>query len=169
MEYLNQKSQKHDWNKYVIHAIKVYNTNIHERTKYTPHELVFGRSARVPINSILPNDKDNESEYATALFKRIFDAQASACEIHAKIRCKQYYNRKANPQVFKKTISSIQVFKKYYVVLKKYLLKNSLKDKFDKQYKGLYQILEILRNNKVKLAISDKRKKIVNSDKLKKC
>jgi len=62
-------------------------------------------------------------------------------------------------------VKQIQVFKKYYV----YLLKNSLKAKFDKQYKGLYRILEILRNNKVKLTISDKRKKIVNSDKLKKC
>jgi len=44
-----------------------------------------------------------------------------------------------------------------------YLLKESLKDKFDEQYKGPYKILEILGNNNVKLAISDKRTRIVHS------
>jgi len=42
-----------------------------------------------------------------------------------------------------------------------------MRDKFDEQYKGLYKILEILRNNNVKLAINDKRTRIVHSDKLK--
>jgi len=81
--------------------MKAYNTSIHEGTKYTPHELVFGRSARVP-NSILSDDKDNESysEYATALFNRIqFDARVLSGENleHAKIRSKRYYDNKANP------------------------------------------------------------------------
>jgi len=40
--------------------MKSYNTSIHEETEYTPHELVFGRSARVP-SSILLDDKDDES------------------------------------------------------------------------------------------------------------
>jgi len=48
-----------------------------------------------------------------------------------------------------------------------YLLKEPLKGKFDEQYKGPYKMLEILRNNNVKLAISDKRTRIVHSDKLK--
>jgi len=38
-----------------------------------------------------------------------------------------------------------------------YLLKEPLKGKFDEQYKGPYKILEILGNNNVKLAISDKK------------
>jgi len=50
-----------------------------------------------------------------------------------------------------------------------YLLKEQLKGKFDEQYKGPYKILEILGNNNVKLAISDKRTRIVHSDKLKVC
>jgi len=64
---------------------------------------------------------------------------------------------KANPQVFNKDD---------YI----YLLKESLRDKFDEQYKGFYKILEtleILENNNVKLAISDKRTRIVYSNKLK--
>jgi len=46
----------------------------------TPHELMFGRMARIFTSSTLTDDKSNESyfEYATALFNQIFDAQASA-------------------------------------------------------------------------------------------
>jgi len=75
---------------------------------------------------------------------------------HAKLRSKQCYDRKVNPQIFNKDD---------YV----YLLKEPLKGKFDEQYKGPYKILEILGNNNVKLAISDKRTRIVYSDKLKVC
>jgi len=73
----------------------------------------------------------------------------------AKIRSKQYYNHKANPQLFNKD----------YI----YLLKEPLRGKLDEQYKGSYKILEILGNNNIKLAISDKRTRIVHSDKLKVC
>jgi len=86
--------------------MKAYNTSVHEGTKYIPYELVFGKAARVLTSSTLPDDKGNESysKYATTLFKQIFDTQASAYENfeHAKIRSKQYYERKANLQIFNK-------------------------------------------------------------------
>jgi len=115
--------------------MKAYNISV-EGTKYTPHELVFGRSVRVPNSSILPDDKGNESysEYATTLFNQIFDAQAH--EKPAKIRYKRYYDHKANPYVFNKDD---------YV----YLWKELLIGKFDEQYKGLCKILEILENNEI--------------------
>jgi len=92
-----------DWDKYVTHVMKAYNTSV-EETKYTPHELVFERSVTVPNSIILPDDKGNESysEYATALFNQIFDAQAHENLEPAKIRYKRYYDHKANPQVFNK-------------------------------------------------------------------
>jgi len=31
-----------------------YNTSIHEATKHTPYELVFGKIARIPSNELLP-------------------------------------------------------------------------------------------------------------------
>jgi len=88
--------------------MKAYNTSVHgtEKTEYTPHELLFGKSAKVPINSILPDYKSNKSypEYATTLFKRIFDAQILARKNveHTKIRSKRYYDRNANPQACNK-------------------------------------------------------------------
>jgi len=159
-EYLKQWAQKHDWDKYITYATKAYNTSVHEGTKYTPHELVFGKVARVPASSTLADDKCNESysEYATALFNRIFDAQASARKNleHAKLRSKQYHDRKINPQTLNKDDYA-------------YLLKEPSKGIFDEQYRGPYKILETLGNNNVKLAISNKRTRIVHSDKLKIC
>jgi hypothetical protein len=94
MEYLKQWAGKRDWNKYLTHVMKAYNTS--EGTEFTPHELVFGRTARVPASNQSADDNDNESypEYATALFKRILDAQATARENlkQAKIRFKRYYD-----------------------------------------------------------------------------
>jgi len=94
---------------------------------------------------MLPGN-ESYSEYATVLFNRIFDAQASACENleHAKIRSKRYYDRKGNPQISNKDD---------YVYLK-CMLKEPLRGKLDEQYKGFYKILEILVNNNVKLAIN---------------
>jgi len=159
MEYLKQWAGKGDWDKYLTHAIKAYNTSVHEGIEFTPHELVFGRTARVPVSSQLADDNDEDSypEYATALFKRIFDAQASAPENlkQAKIRSKRYYDRRTNPQAFKHN----------YV----YLLKEPSKSKCDEQYIGSFQILETLDNNNVRLEISDKRTKLVHGDKIRIC
>ena len=48
-EFLKQYSQKDcDWNQWVEIAIFNYNTCIHEGTKHTPFEVVFGRLARSP-------------------------------------------------------------------------------------------------------------------------
>ncbi|KAH0944616.1 hypothetical protein HN011_003832 [Eciton burchellii] len=140
--------------------MKAYNTSVHEGTEFTPHELVFGRTARVPASNQLTDDNDDESypEYATAFFKRIFDARASARENlkQAKIRSKRYYDRRTNPQAFKQND---------YVSL----LKEPSKSKFDEQYIGPFQILETLDNNNVRLEISDKRTKIVHGDKIRIC
>jgi hypothetical protein len=102
MEYLKQWAGKRDWDKYLTYAMKAYNTSVHEGTEFTPHELVFRRTARVPASNQSADDNDNESypEYATALFKRIFDAQTTARQNIklAKIRYKRYYERRTNPQ-----------------------------------------------------------------------
>jgi len=133
-----------------------------------PHK-VFGKSARVPTSNTLPDNKDNESnpKYTIALFKRIFNTQASTCKklehLNTKIRSKRYYDRKTNPLVFNKD-DYVYLFKKMKEKKKKkkrkeYLF-NKLRSKFDEQYKGLHKILEILGNN-VKLAISVKQLRIV--------
>jgi hypothetical protein len=64
--------------KYITHAMKTYNTGIHEVTEFKPHDLISGGAERISTSNILPDDNDNESypEYATALFKCIYDARS---------------------------------------------------------------------------------------------
>jgi len=122
--------------------MKANNISVHEETEYTPHELVFARSANVSTSSVLPDDKSNESypEYAHYSSEYSTPKHSNKNAKYAKIRSKRYYDSKANSQIFNKND---------YIYLKE-LLRN----KFDEQYKGPYKILKILENNNIKLAIN---------------
>jgi len=58
-EYLKQyANEQKQWDKWISLAIFNYNTSVHEATKHTPYELVFGKIARIPSNELLaPEDK----------------------------------------------------------------------------------------------------------------
>jgi len=63
------------------------------------HELVFGKSARIPTsNSVLVSDlSETYVDYLTSLFNRFRDSQGLASENlnRAKQRVKHYYDRKS--------------------------------------------------------------------------
>lgn len=157
-EYLKQiTDDRRDWDTHLKVACFSYNTSVHEGTKYTPHELVFGKIARLPTSEPAPEDLRNESyeEYLTNLYNKLRDAQEAAND-HlktAKERSKRYYDKKSNPHVFK---LSDKVF----------LLKEPT-NKLGDQYTGPYEIIEILNNNNVRLRIGNKSTRVVHSDKLK--
>ncbi|KAL6416670.1 hypothetical protein ACFW04_013255 [Cataglyphis niger] len=65
--------------------------------------------------------------------------------INAKKRSKLYYDRKLNPRKFK-IGSSV------------YLLKEPSKSKLGDQYTGPYRVIEVLKNNNVKVAIISRHK-----------
>lgn len=158
-EYLRQYVDKNnEWDQYLKLASFSYNTSVHEGTRYTPYELVFGRMARVPSSDPDVTDVVDESysSYLTNLFNKLKDAQAIAREnlIKAKQKSKNYYDRKTNAQTFKAGD---------YV----YLLKEPNKSKLGDQYIGPYKIISLLSNHNVKLAISRNKTRIVHEDKLK--
>jgi hypothetical protein len=143
---------------YLKLAISSYNTSVHEGTKYSPYELVFGRLAHVPSSDPSLRDDTNESytEYLTNLFNKIHDTQEGAWKnlIAAKEKSKHYYDRKINPRRFK-------------VSDKIYLLKEPRRGKLGNQYVGLYIVTEILNNNNIRLDVARGRKRTVHTDKLK--
>ena len=79
-------------------AIFSYNTSVHEGTKYSAFELIFGRIARLPsaYPPIEENVKNIYPEYFTNLFNKIRDLQAQAWEnlIKAKEKSKDNYDQK---------------------------------------------------------------------------
>lgn len=60
-EYLKQIVDDKNWDEYLKLASFSYNTSVHEGTRYTPHELVFGKIARVPSSEPTLEDMCNES------------------------------------------------------------------------------------------------------------
>lgn len=74
-----------------------YNTIIHEGTRYTPHELVFGQLAKTP-NDITFNDLRDETyaSYLAELTEQIQKSQEAARENleNVKIKSKEYYDKK---------------------------------------------------------------------------
>ncbi|XP_025161882.1 uncharacterized protein LOC112590215 [Harpegnathos saltator] len=157
-EYLKQYTNtQHEWDEFLNLAMFSYNSSVHEGTFYRPHELVFGKSVRTPSSD--PPIEDNLSEtykdYLTTLFNRLKTTQELAREnlCGAKARSKRYHDRNLNPQNFR--VGSCV-----------YLLKEPSKGKLGDQYSGPYRVLEVLRNNNIRISISENQTKIVHSNKL---
>jgi len=71
-----------------------------------------------------------------------------------KQKAKYYYDKKCNPRTFERG--------------EIYLLKEPVKEKLTDQYTGPHEILEILGNNNVKIAVGNDRTRIVHNNKFKK-
>jgi len=143
LEYLKCFINKHEnWDDLIEQANFSYNTSVHESTKYTPHELVFGRTARVPSQFSYDEDPETYDRYFTNLFDDIRELQADAKRNleQAKLRSKEYYDRKTNQQNFK---LGDHVF----------LLNESKSNKFADNYSGPYKIIEVLDHYNVRLQI----------------
>ena len=97
------EEQKHDWKRHVNKVVHAYNNTRHDSTGYSPHYLLFGYSARLPIDlafGISPQDNQqpkNLPEYV-AKWK---DRMKAAYEIarrnarQSAEKGKKYYDRKA--------------------------------------------------------------------------
>lgn len=157
-EYLKQFVHGNDWDEYLKLASFSYNTSVHEGTRYTPYELVFGKIAETPASDppLNPEDNGTYTRYLTSLFNKLRDTQDIARENlnQAKTRSKEYYDRRIRAYNFK--VDDLA-----------YLLKEPLKNKLDNQYIGPYKIIEILGNNNVMLDVGHGRMRTVHTDKLK--
>ena len=156
-EYLKQyANEQKQWDRWIGLAIFNYNTNVHEATKHTPYELVFGKIARIPSNELLgPEDKlATYDDYLINLITQLHGIQTNAREnvINAKVKSKEHYDKKINPQVFRPGD---------YV----FLLKGPKPGKFSEHYSGPHEVLEILNRNNVKIRIK-KNSRIVHPNRL---
>ncbi|XP_043604719.1 uncharacterized protein LOC122577454 [Bombus pyrosoma] len=126
-----------NWDEWVELAMFSYNTSVHEGTKFSPHELVFGHLAREPTGEMMieENIELTYAEYLRDLFDKINTIQQMAREnlMKSKLKSKEYYDRRINPQNFK-TGDLV------------YLLKEPNKGKLSDQYSGPHKVLGILQN-----------------------
>lgn len=157
-EYLKQYiHDTNDWDQWISLAMFSYNTSTHESTNFTPHELVYGKIARMPsAHDIIDNHDDyTYTDYLLELYDRLNTIREIARTklIESKYRNKRYYDRKMNP---------VDIA----VGTQVYLIKEPKRGKLDNQYTGPYEVLEILGKNNVRLSFNN-RDRIVHMDKLK--
>ncbi|CAF1525917.1 unnamed protein product [Rotaria sp. Silwood1] len=98
-----QNAQHNNWDEYLQAVVFAYNTGVHKSTKFSPYELLYGRTARLPIH-IQPKEFTflKPSDYFEQLKKtlRIFH-QASRENILCQQQANQtYYNKnRLDPQL----------------------------------------------------------------------
>ena len=133
-----------------------YNTCVHESTKHTPYEVVFGKLARLPSSDplregdLLPTYKG----YIQELVTRLNGIQKLTYNnlLSAKLRSKKYYDRGIHP---------INLRVGDYV----FLQSGPKPGKFGDHYSGPYKILELINKNNVRIRIK-KSDKIVHLNRL---
>ena len=158
-EYLKMYITKvSEWDDWVECAAFSYNTSVHEGTRLTPYECVYGKIARAPSASPNVEECNDETyiEYVGKLREKIRDIQALAQEHlnNAKQRSKEYYDARMNPCTFKVGDSVM-------------LILEPRKNKFAPEYTGPHKVLEILDKNNVKISYRNSTR-IVHGNKLRK-
>lgn len=157
-EYLKQYANKEmEWDEWIDLAMLSYNTCVHEGTKFTPYELVFGKTARLPSEEPLHvlDKLPTYENYITNLVTRLTEMRKLAYEnlVDSKHKSKNYYDRKINPVNFQE---GDNVF----------LLSGPKPGKLGNQYQGPFKVLEVSQNGDVKILYKNK-PKTVHSNRLK--
>ena len=135
-EYFKQFIENNaEWDDWIELAMFSYKTSVHEGTKCTPYELVFGKLARLPSCDPLSGHEGMETYdmYMTKLITKLHEMRGIARQnlIAAIEKLKEYYDIKINPQNFKIGVSV-------------FLLEGGKLKKFENQYSGPYEVREIL-------------------------
>lgn len=156
----NYVSNVKEWDHWCECAAFSYNTSVHEGTRFTPYECVYGKIARVPTARATLDDNIDETyyEYLITLKTRICEIQGLAREnlINAKKRSKKYYDERLNPCTF--TVGDNVM-----------LIIEPKKGKFKPEYSGPFKVVELLNNGiNAKISYKDKKTRIVHTNKLRK-
>ncbi|XP_060575985.1 uncharacterized protein LOC132733359 [Ruditapes philippinarum] len=128
-----ETSQKSDWKKHIPSLVYAYNSTPHESTKISPYELMFGRKARLPIDSLFAQATEETTsttpiEYINEL-KNYIRTTRKIVEDHtqkAKEKQKKYFDRKAKA-------GTITVGDKVMVKILKHDGKHKIADKFEQE------------------------------------
>ena len=124
-----------------------YNTRVHEATKCTSYELVFGKLARKPSSEPLSQNEKLQTyyDYLINFVTQLHEMRTEAREnlITAKEKSKMYHDRKINPLEMK-------------IEDNVFLLKRGKIKKLENQYTGPHEVLDVLGKGNEKINIKGK-------------
>ena len=99
------QTQVRNWDTIIPHACLAYNTSVHATTLHTPYELLYGRQARLPVDTMIHKPAPGYADpfqYKKELAERIYLAHQDARQNSQAARKAQaeYYNLKAKKRHF---------------------------------------------------------------------
>lgn len=156
--YLRIQVSKHPgtWSSWVNYWCFAYNTTVHTETKYTPHELIFGKPARLPSSFTARIDPlYNFENYPLELKYRLQQACSDARNnlIVSKLQRKIQYDKKARPVE--------------YEIGDKVMLKCEEGNKLEPCYKGPFIVKEN-RSPNIVIDVGMEKLQIVHKNRIKK-
>lgn len=149
-----EPEQKQDWKKYISPLVYAYNTTKHESTGYTPYELMFGRTPKLPIdlvfgmNGTVQTETKNHSEFVQDLRERLqksFEIVKKSAD-GARQKQKENFDKSARA-------SNLEIGDKVLVKILAFEGKHKIADKFEED---IYTVVDkpnrdipvyIVRNN----------------------
>jgi hypothetical protein len=92
------KEDQTNWDQWIPFATYVYNTTEHSAIRFTPHELLFGRSCVLPSALKGPHEPQyNYNDYVSELRSRLQTSHQQAHQnlIRSKDKSKEHYDETA--------------------------------------------------------------------------
>ena len=136
-------SKKRKWPEHLPELLYVYNATPHSSTTYSPHFLMFGREARLPVDLLLGKDEEvdeNLSDWLATHQTRLRDAYQRAGE-----HLKQQAEKRQDQHLDKEY--NIPIQKGQLVYLRNHVRgRNKIQDAWDST---LYKVVEIPKDNLV--------------------
>ncbi|XP_051170602.1 SCAN domain-containing protein 3-like [Leptopilina boulardi] len=147
---------KDDWDRLLPYAMFAYNTSVHEATKFTPYEVIFGKIARTPSIFPTPEKLETYESYIKELVTRLIEIRRIVAKniIQRKEKVKESYDNKTTPLNIK--IGD-------FVDVKEEVRAG----KFSPYYHGPYRVEEITKKNNLILSDAEKKRFRKHKDQVK--
>ena len=147
-----------EWSTWIAYWCFAYNTTVHTSTKFTPYELVFGKSCNLPSNLTYEIEPlYNCDDYPLAFKYRLQKSHEHAREnlLRSKEKRKFNYDKQSNAIVYQPNDLV--------------LLRNENSSRFENVYNGPYKVVEdkspnvlIMKDNKVEIVHKNRTKLFKN-------
>jgi hypothetical protein len=157
-----QDDNKDDWDEKVPYVTFAYNTSEHSAIKMTPHELLFGAKARLPVEVALgtrPTEERTTAEYANDLLVQMQEGYRDAREMNEKMK------RARERRLLQDGGHESETFKEDDLV---WLERRPRDSKFEKIFDGPYNIVTMHGKNYATIALEDGQEIKVHVERLKK-
>ena len=138
-------TKTNDWDLFIAPTLFAYRTTKHSTTKIEPFFMVYGRSARLPIDETEDASPLNENDRLYTLINDVPHIRSKVCDTvkHAQIMQKDFHDRKI------KKPHGFQISDK--VLYFKVALDQSHSGKLNPKWKGPYYVHQVLPNGAYKL------------------